>query len=432
MQGRGGIWSAAAAVVLFAGYALLLGRGAAWLDGSTLHGLTASQRAGEVDTMRGYLIQIGAGVLAAGALLYTALNFQLAREGHVTDRYTKAIEQLGSDRLDVRLGAIYALERIMIDSPRDHPTIVEVLAAFVREHAPARKKAPAAGPSPNPDVGGQPGQYLPLATDVQAAATVLGRRPAGRTERGSVDLHATNLTGADLIDARLDGANLTDANLTSADLSRASMAIARLNGANLTGATLTSANLADAWLNAANLTDATVAGTNLTGAWLVNANLTSAHMTNANLTEANLTGASLDHASLAIAHLADAYLGGANLGGADLADADLRNADLTGVDLFEANLTEAGLAAANLTGANLARANLARAHLRDADLTGANLTDANLDGADLDGADLEGVLLTDEQRSVMRYALPLPISSGGKDTNSASGPAGEAGRETAG
>jgi hypothetical protein len=68
--------SVAIGVVLFVLYALALGRGPAWLDGSTLHGLTASERASEVDTMRGYLIQIGAGILAAAALLYTELNFQ--------------------------------------------------------------------------------------------------------------------------------------------------------------------------------------------------------------------------------------------------------------------------------------------------------------------------------------------------------------------
>jgi hypothetical protein len=56
-----------------------------------------------------------------------ALNFSLARQGQVTDRYTKAIEQLGSDKLEVRIGGIYALERIAHDSPRDHPTIMEVL-----------------------------------------------------------------------------------------------------------------------------------------------------------------------------------------------------------------------------------------------------------------------------------------------------------------
>jgi hypothetical protein len=58
---------------------------------------------------------------------------QVAEQGQLTERYTKAIEQLGSDKLDVRLGGIYALERIAADSERDHPTVVEVLSAFVRE-----------------------------------------------------------------------------------------------------------------------------------------------------------------------------------------------------------------------------------------------------------------------------------------------------------
>ncbi len=53
----------------------------------------------------------------------------------MTDRYTKATEQLGSDKLDVRIGGIYALERIARDSARDHPAVMEVLAAFIREHS---------------------------------------------------------------------------------------------------------------------------------------------------------------------------------------------------------------------------------------------------------------------------------------------------------
>ena len=40
-----------------------------------------------------------------------------------------------SDNLDVRIGGIYALERIARDSARDHSTIMEVLAAFIREHS---------------------------------------------------------------------------------------------------------------------------------------------------------------------------------------------------------------------------------------------------------------------------------------------------------
>jgi hypothetical protein len=41
-----------------------------------------------------------------------------------SDRYTKAIEQLGPDKLEVHLGGIRALVRIAVDSQRDHPTVV--------------------------------------------------------------------------------------------------------------------------------------------------------------------------------------------------------------------------------------------------------------------------------------------------------------------
>jgi hypothetical protein len=98
------------------------------------------------DAARGRLLTLLAGLFAAGALVFTALNFGLSREGPVTDRYTKAIEQLGSDKLDVRIGGIYALERVARDSARDHPTVMEVLTAFIREHS--REPRPQPGPDP--------------------------------------------------------------------------------------------------------------------------------------------------------------------------------------------------------------------------------------------------------------------------------------------
>jgi hypothetical protein len=77
-----------------------------------------------VDNARGRLLTLGAGLFAAGALVFTARNFTLSRrtfelteQGQVTDRYTKAVEQLGSDKLDVRIGGIYALERVGATQP---------------------------------------------------------------------------------------------------------------------------------------------------------------------------------------------------------------------------------------------------------------------------------------------------------------------------
>ena len=55
-----------------------------------------------------------------------------------SDRFVKAIEQLGNDTsTDVRIGGIYGLEQLARDSPSDHPAVFDVLTAFVRGHVPA-------------------------------------------------------------------------------------------------------------------------------------------------------------------------------------------------------------------------------------------------------------------------------------------------------
>lgn len=273
----------AGAAVVLAAYVLLLGRGAAWLDGSSLRGLTPQQRASEIDAMRGFLIQAGAGMLAFGALVYTALNFRLSREGHVTDRYTKAIEQLGSQSPEVRLGAIYALERIMIDSARDHPTIVEVLAAYVRQHAPLTARN-------EPGRFGEDNRNLRRPdTDVQASLTVLGRRPAGRPERGAINLNETCLAGAVLEGARLTGAQLFGTDLTHSVLSGADLYGANLNRANLAGAWLMKANLGGTAMNNVDLTGAILADANLAGAGLYGADFTGAQLPGANLSGSDMS-----------------------------------------------------------------------------------------------------------------------------------------------
>ena len=210
------------------------------------------------DAARGRLLTLAAGLFAAGALVFTALNFNLSRrtfelteQGQVTDRFTKAIEQVGSDKVDVRIGGIYALERIARDSAKDHPTVMEVLTAFIREHS--HEQWP-------PSDADQPVQVESIRPDVQAAVTVVGRRDAGR------DILPIDLIEAGLPYARLAGANLTDADLIDADLRNAG-----LTDANLTRANLRHADLRNAYLTGANLTGANLDGADLTGAHLTGA-----------------------------------------------------------------------------------------------------------------------------------------------------------------
>jgi hypothetical protein len=224
----------------------------------------------------------GAGLLAAGALVFTARNFILSREGQVTDRYTKAIEQLGSKELDVRIGGIYALEWVARDSAEDHPTVMEVLAAFIREHS--RERWP-------PSDAGSPEQERSTRPDVQAAVRVVARRDAKR------DILPIDLTGADLPGADLSRSRYTDP---------ATGATHTLGGI-FRGAILRGAILRGAY-----------------GVW----DLSGAALDGADLRDAALTFARLTHA-----HLEGAHLAGANLHSADLTDARLTGADLTGADL---------------------------------------------------------------------------------------------------
>jgi hypothetical protein len=258
------------------------------------------------DSARGRLLTLGAGLFAAGALLFTGRNYGLARqtyrltlEGQVTDRYTKAIEQLGSDKLDVRIGAVYALERIARDSATDHPTVMEVLAAFVREHSPER------WPPLPPGVPEIETTRRWTRPDVQAAMTVIGRRDT-QPDRQYIDLIGADLTWAKLIDADLSGAALSHANLTRARLIGARLIRAELNDANLTGADLMGANLTGALLPEAILRETLLSGAIFTGADLTDTDLTGALLGRAAVTmggtttiaePADFTGADLSGAA---------------------------------------------------------------------------------------------------------------------------------------
>jgi hypothetical protein len=78
----------------------------------------------------------------------TDLSDRDATERRITELYTKAVEQLGNDKAPVRLGGLYALERLAQDNPAHRQTIVNVICAYLRMPfsgtAPTRKPEPEA------------------------------------------------------------------------------------------------------------------------------------------------------------------------------------------------------------------------------------------------------------------------------------------------
>lgn len=264
-------------------------------------GLTdAEDRAQAESDLRGHLLQALAGLVLAVGAFYTGRTFAqnrkeqdrtfaLAREGQITERFTRAVSQLADEKLDIRLGGIYALERIARDSETHYESVMEVLTAFLRENtrwrreSAAKETEDALGESEelDEDEDFRPEDFRPT-VDFQAVATVLGRRDR-RHERADYQL---NLSAVDLRGAWLREAALSKAKLNQADLSGAILLDADLSGAFLYLADLSNAVLSEANLRRANLTQA-----NLSGATVHNADLSGTDLTLANLTRADLDGA---------------------------------------------------------------------------------------------------------------------------------------------
>ncbi|MFE3591386.1 pentapeptide repeat-containing protein [Streptomyces niveus] len=272
------------------------------------------------------VVQAAAALGAGVALAYTARNYRLSRRGQVTDRFTKALERLGSEELEVRIGGVLALEQIVQDSPDQATHAAQVLNAFIRQHA-SLVPAVTHGAAKTGVMGAaalrtvlnrtttHPRPPERLDADIQAALTALTRPESRRHTHPTqiIDIAGLRLSGArldqaDLTNALLDGSDLTNARLVGANLTNAQLRRANLAGARLVGADLTNAQLRDANLTSAGLEDA-----NLTNTRLRTANLTNARLVGANLTDAWLDGTDLTHTSLGDANFTRAWLAGTAL-----------------------------------------------------------------------------------------------------------------------
>jgi uncharacterized protein YjbI with pentapeptide repeats len=294
----------------------------------------------------GFIINAFFAAQRADAMNKTAIaaniNSQMAQDRQITEPFSKAIEQLGSEKIEIRLGAIYTLERIAKYSSKDHWTIMEILTAFVRENAPLNQENQKNEKSliillniyNNYEIK----QNKNIPTDIQAALTVIARRDSTKEEENQklklsniniakANLKEANLQGAYLYNANLQEANLKEANLKEANLMEANLMEANLERVNLYNANLYNANLYNANLYNANLCDANILGANLQKANLMETNFKGACLAIAKLQRANLYKANLMEAKLHGTNLQGAYLKEAYLQGTDLERADLRGAE---------------------------------------------------------------------------------------------------------
>ena len=267
---------------------------------------------------RGTLVQLIGGV--ALILTFVATWAQIADSRRASEetlaltaaeqrneRFTRAMDQLASARMEIRVGAIAGLGAIARESAVHREPVAQVLVAYLRNHPQRPTRVPAPGALPPPDCTRRRSTFTMASPDTQAAVSVvvaqadLGRRPYnlsrldfGGLDAGAADFGEANLQNAVLAFATLNGARFANASLTFAGLEHSCLRDSSFRGAAAPGARFDAADLSGADLSQADLREADLRHVRLDGASLDGTNLRGADLTAASVTARQLRGAATD------------------------------------------------------------------------------------------------------------------------------------------
>ena len=291
---------------------------------------------------------VSAGVIALPLAIWRGVVAErqatTAQQGLLNERYQKGAAMLGSEVLSVRLGGIYALQRLAEESPGQyHIQIMRLFCAFVR--FPTKDQSLESGQTVI-----EPGTLLGNRQDVEAVIQMIGSRAKSRIALERIANFNLDMRGADLPTAQFLGADLSNA---------------MFHNSNLSGANFANTDLTDCFLSYSDLSQAQFH------------NVT---FTRTRLGSANLSGAMLQDADLSRVIFHNANLSGTNLLRANLSEAIFQDAKASNASFEGAKLVLAGFLGADLSGARLVMADMSGAHFLDADLTSANIAEANLSG----------------------------------------------------
>jgi hypothetical protein len=229
------------------------------LDGTDYVSAVVSARTSVLQALGGLAVIVGA-YAAWRRLVLNAEEVRVLHDGQLTDRFLRAVDQLGNNNIDVRVGGIFALARVARNSPEDANAVIATLSAFIRGHSPWPPESSSRFPDDIPT-----DTIWSLAArepDVQIALTTLGKVSHAldgewirlqNTDLRAARLSEYNLDYALLVDSRLRGSRAWRVSLVGADLRRCDFRDAELRHADLRYASLFGADLRGAELEGAKL-----------------------------------------------------------------------------------------------------------------------------------------------------------------------------------
>ena len=423
-------------------FVLLVGRlfsgpEATWLD--CLLGTSDLETAAKRETIKdlagalfGFIVVLGLYVAfrRTRALEDTAQAQHNANEQKL---FNDATAKLGDKSPSVRLGGIYALDRLARLNETYLASIVEILCAHLRETAQQdrdeekdKKKDGEAGEKKYAEEHkDKPSNEIQSLLEVLSELNRFSeeKKKDGRSSPVHLNLSGAYLVGANLETACLNRADLSRTNMREAYLLRAQLQEARLWRAQMQEADLAWAHMQKAVLNRAHMQGAVLNKAQMQGAYLYGAqmqgvNLEEVQMQGASLSGAQMRGVNLRMAQMQGARLDTAHMQGAALRATQMQEVGLYGAQMQGADLWGAQMQGADLQEAQMQGAVLQMTQMQGAVLQMTQMQGARLEEVQIQGADVNrmqvqGTELQGVTLCgaygpspDEERSV---DLPMRI-----------------------
>jgi uncharacterized protein YjbI with pentapeptide repeats len=237
------------------------------------------------------------------------LKTQIDREIYYTSIFAKSVELMGSVResksvgtdgneltrslpnIELRLGGLYSLERLLAESITDQKAIIETLCAYIRDNSPLEIS----------ESGAEAqklfrGEHPPAATrraDVQAALTIIGRRTEyirarEAAEHWRLDLRSTNLIGYDFSHLNFDRADFNSSFLNASNLIGGSFEWCSFRRVFLGSADLSDTSFRHSTFDACDVTKSKLASTDFRDATLISVDLRNANVTSIDVRATNL------------------------------------------------------------------------------------------------------------------------------------------------
>lgn len=271
-----------------------------------------------------------------------------AEASHVAETYTKAIEQLGAvndkghPKLELRLGALYSLEKIALTNEDYHSQVMEVLCAYVRLNARFNSIEREDESIPAEAV------FSPR-EDIQTVMTILGRRNIGfdqenaRLNLRSVDLEGTDLSGAHLDKAIFEGSHLEHTKFINASLKHCSFERANLAYSDLSDCDAFHSNFTDANLKCAKLQNSKFQEVIFDRTNAQNLKARKADFRHATISDTNFSDAKLASSKFINSSAFTSQFLGTDINRADFSEAVLNNSVFRDVQAHRAKFSEAEL-----------------------------------------------------------------------------------------